>query len=126
MPSNSLAPHADGQRLPDIPLRMAHSHLKLNTSKTNPSPSLRTRSFPLSHSTAPGDSALEPQSYLGAVLACHPSSQVPGLKTRPVGWQTCLPLFFFTQALGMRLPLPVIWVIERALFPLSYQACACL
>lgn len=106
MPSNSLAPHADSQRLPDIPLHMAHSHLKLNTSKTNPSPSLRMCSFPLSHSTAPGDSDLQPQSYLGVTL--HPDSQVPELKTRPVGLQTCPPLSSFTYRLGMRLSLPVI------------------
>lgn len=45
--SKSLASHPDGQRLPDSPLSMAHSHLKLNTSKTKPSPPLQTCSFPL-------------------------------------------------------------------------------
>ena len=71
-PSNSLAPCSDGQRLPDIPLRMARSHLKLNTSKTNPSPSLRMCSFPLPHSTRPGDSVLE-TSELSGRHACLPS-----------------------------------------------------
>lgn len=78
--------------LPDIPLLMAHSHLKLNTSKTNPSPSLRTCSFPLSHSILPGDSASEPQSYReGVMLARHASRQSGARAKGPASRMADLP-----------------------------------
>lgn len=98
MPSKSLASHPDGQRPPDIPLSMAYSHLRLNTSKTNPSPPLRTCSFLLS----PLHCAWGIPTWNLRVIweSCspfiHPDSQVPEPKTLPVGQQPCPPLFPFT------------------------------